>query len=194
MSQEGVSQQPAFYRGPAGWFSGKGPFRFIVQGERVWLPAHLTASVCSSFQHPSDGLPPSARVAALPPVRRLRAADRGAAQATPPGALRDGRQPRGREGSDGRPPCRPGMGSRSLLWCPPGSPGRSLLLGCCLVLLRLRSASQLPIPPRDGKSEIECRKLIKPLRSQEKSLPGLHKDRSDIHAVFFLLFLIEKLL
>lgn len=109
-----ASQQPAFYRGPAGWFSGKGPFRFIVQGERVWLPAHLTASVCSSFQHPGDGLPPSARVAALPPVWRLRAADRGAAQATPPGALRDGRQPRGREGSDGRPPCRPGMGSRSL--------------------------------------------------------------------------------
>lgn len=71
-------------------------------------------SVCSSFQHPSDRLPPSARVAALPPVRRLRAADRGAAQATPPSALRDGGQPRGCQGPDGRPPCRSGMDSRSL--------------------------------------------------------------------------------
>ena len=101
MSQERV---------PAGRFSGRG-FQVCCAGR--WLRAHLTAPVCSSFQHPGDRLPPSARVAAPPPVRRLRAADRGAAQAPPPGALRDGRQPRGRQGSDGRPPRRPGTDLRS---------------------------------------------------------------------------------
>ena len=147
---------------------GKGAVQVCCAGRAGVARAHLTASVCSSFQHPGDRLPPSARVAALPPVRRLRAADRGAAQAPPPRALRDGRQPRGRQGSDGRPPCRPGTDLRSGPLLPSWASGPRLLLGCCLALMRLRCVSQLPVPPRDGKSEMECRQLIKPLRTRKK--------------------------
>lgn len=53
---------------------------------------------------------PTPRVAALQPVWLLRAADRGPAEAPPPGTLRDGGKPRGRQGTDRRPPCRPGKG------------------------------------------------------------------------------------
>lgn len=80
------------------------------------------------------------------------------------------------------------------LWLSSWATGPRLLLGRCVLLMRLRCVSQLPVPPRDGKPEIECRQLIKPLTSQEKGLPDLRKDRSDTHAVFSLLFLIEKLL
>ena len=52
--------------------------------------------------------------------------------------------------------------------CPRGPLGRSLLRSCCSVLIRPSCVSPLPIPPRGGKSQIECQKLIKPLRSQEK--------------------------
>ena len=112
-----ASQQPASYRVRVDRFQGRGRLRLLYGAPGV---AHCARdrSVCSAFQHPSDRLPPSARVATLPPVRRLRAADRGAAQATPPSALRDGGQPRGCQGPDGRPPCRSGMDSCSL---PPGS-------------------------------------------------------------------------
>lgn len=121
MSQEHVppSRRHLTGRGRVGGFQGRGRLRLLYGGAGG---AHCARdrSVCSSFQHPSDRLPPSAGVAALPPVRRLRAADRGAAQATPPSALRDGGQPRGCQGPDGRPPCRSGMDLRSL---PPVSSG-----------------------------------------------------------------------
>lgn len=64
-------------------------------------------SLSAQFARP---VAPAPRVAALQPVWLLRAADRGTAEAPPPGALRDGGEPRGRQGADRRPPSCPGKG------------------------------------------------------------------------------------
>lgn len=64
-------------------------------------------SLSAQFARP---VAPTARVAALQPVGLLRAADRGAAQAPPPGTLRDRGEPRGCQGTDRRPPRCPGKG------------------------------------------------------------------------------------
>ena len=153
--------------GAGGWFSGKGPFTFIERGTGG-LTAHVTAL---------SALPSSIPVtASLPPLEWPLSHQSGAYE------LRIEVQPKPHhrahyetEGSRGAVKAPTGGHPVVQVWtrvpflpCPRGPLGRSLLRSFCLVLIRLRCVSQLPIPRRDGKSQIECRTLKKPLRSQEK--------------------------
>lgn len=71
------------------------------------LEASSCLSLCAQLARPVTAAP---RVAALQPVRLLRAPHRGAAQAPPPCALRDRGEPRGCEGPDWRSSGGPGKG------------------------------------------------------------------------------------
>lgn len=64
---------------------------YIYYTGRLVMIYYTNDWFCFLFQHPSDCIPPSSWVAALPPVRVLWAADWSAAQATSPGPLRDRR-------------------------------------------------------------------------------------------------------
>ena len=179
-----ASQPPASYRPRAGGFQGRGHLRllFIVRGHRPGLTALVTAL---------SALPSSIPVtASLPPLEWPLSHQSGAYE------LRIEVQPKPHhrahyetEGSRGAVKAPTGghpvvqVWTRALVLPRPRGPlGRSLPRSCCLVLIRLRCVPPLPIPPRGGKSQIECQQLIKPLRSQEKSLPELDRGRSDIHA------------
>lgn len=118
-----ASQPQASYRQRAGgWFFQEGSrlCLFIVRA-----PAGLTAPADFAL----SALPSSIPVTASPPSAGWPLShqsgasswDRGAAQATPPSALRDGgqRPPRVSRPTR-RPPCRSGMDSRSFLTCPRG--------------------------------------------------------------------------
>lgn len=117
----------------AAWvvFQGKGPFAFIV-----WGAGGLTAHVTALSALPSS-IPVTASLLrwsdALPPVRRLRAVDRGAAQATPPRAHSRRRSAAGLSRPDGAATLSFRYGLGSFLPCRRGPLGRSLLRGCCSV-------------------------------------------------------------
>ena len=183
MSQERVPPSSLHLTG-CGWMVFReGAVYVYCTGHRGWLTAHVTAL---------SALPSSIPVtASLPPLEWPLSHQSGAYE------LRIEVQPKPHhrahyetEGSRGAVKAPTGGHPVVQVWtrvpflpCPRGPLGRSLLRSFCLVLIRLRRVSQLPIPRRDGKSRIECRPLIKPLRGQEKSLPELDKDRSDIHAL-----------
>lgn len=123
-----------------------------------WLiPIYCTRDwSCFLLQYPSDCIPPSARVATVPPVGLLWAADRSAAQATPPGPLWDGRQPRGRQSPNRWPPCGSGMDLNSFYFVSLiFLLGDSFLLSHCLLLFRSRYVTQPLTPQRGAKFKIE---------------------------------------
>ena len=190
-----ASQQPALHRVPAGRFAGRGrgrsgllcrasgrgsgaPDRFCL----LFLPASQwpPPSLRSSGRSPTSPAPTSCGSRCSPSPTTARTTRRKAAAG--PSRLRRAATLSSRYGLAFR--------SSAALVGQRAAPSAGLLFGADETAVRVSaSCSSKGWEVWDGVSTAN-----KAAQNQEKGLPDLHKDRSETHAVFLLLFLIEKLL